>query len=123
MKRFIVLLVVIFSLVLAACTPEEPVEVPVTGATLVPDTTNEDMLPLITLAVQERLAAELGVEISDVEITEAEPVEWPDACLGLGRADESCAQMVTPGWRLTAVVNGQTYQVRTPNGTADIRWE
>jgi hypothetical protein len=27
-------------------------------------------------------------------------MEWPDSCLGLGGADESCAQVMTPGWLL-----------------------
>lgn len=33
-------------------------------------------------------------------LVEVEAVDWPDACLGAARADEVCAQVVTPGYRI-----------------------
>ncbi|MEY2984983.1 MAG: hypothetical protein RLZZ568_1600, partial [Cyanobacteriota bacterium] len=33
--------------------------------------------------------------------------QWTDSCLGLAKAGELCAQVITPGWRVE-VSDGQT---------------
>lgn len=37
---------------------------------------------------------------ADAALVEAEPVMWPDACLGAAAPSEVCAQVVTPGYRI-----------------------
>jgi heat shock protein HslJ len=73
------------------------------------------------LAAQQWLAAQLGVLAKDVKIDNLEQTQWPDSCLGLGRPNESCAQVVTPGWKAVFEVNGNTYEVRTDETGSTIR--
>ncbi len=49
-------------------------------------------------AVQSRLADALNMAMDDLTLQEYREVEWPDACLGLPNAGETCAQTVTPGY-------------------------
>jgi hypothetical protein len=67
--------------------------------------------------MQQLLARQLGLPEADVRIVSVEPMEWPDACLGAGGPAESCALVVTPGYKLTFKVNGGTYVYHTdPSG-------
>lgn len=80
----------------AACAPQEP-----------------DLPPEAVLDAQQWLADQLNTTTAQVEIGEVEQMEWSDACLGLGQANEICAQVITPGWRAVFEVNGELYEVRT----------
>ena len=64
-------------------------------------------------AAQEFLASELNVALGDVQVVSAEPTEFNDGCLGFGRPDESCIQVITPGWIVILDVGGQTYEAHT----------
>ena len=75
----------------------------------------------ISAAVQEFLAAQLGVTLGDVQVVSVERTEYSDGCLGLGQANESCLQAITPGWFVIVDVNGQTYEVRTDATGEQIR--
>ena len=75
----------------------------------------------ISAAVQEFLAAQLGVSLGDVQVVSVEMTEYSDGCLGLGQANESCLQAITPGWFVILDVNGQTYEVRTDATGEQIR--
>ena len=59
------------------------------------------------------LASELGVEPGEMTIVSAEPVDWPDACLGVTRPDEMCGQVITPGYRVVLQVADTQYIVHT----------
>lgn len=45
----------------------------------------------------------------EVTIVSAEARQWPDACLGLARAEEVCAQEVTPGYIVTLAAGDALY--------------
>jgi hypothetical protein len=64
-------------------------------------------------AAREVLAQQLGLDPLAIRLVETVPVDWPDACLGLPAADESCAQVVTPGFRVVVEAGGTTYEFRT----------
>ena len=64
---------------------------------------------------------QLNVAVDQVRIVDLEQAEWTDSCLGLGRLNESCLQVVTPGWRVVFEVNGVTYEVRTDETGDTIR--
>ena len=66
-----------------------------------------------------QLAAELGVAESEIEVVSLEGTEFTDSCLGLGQPDESCLQVMTPGWLLMLGAAGQTYEVHT-DGTGQV---
>jgi Sporulation and spore germination len=82
-----------------------------------------DMPPEAVLDGQRVLAQELNIAVEIVQLIESEPVEWTDACLGLGRADEGCLTVITPGWRAIFEVNGQRYEVRTDQSGDIVRWQ
>lgn len=70
-------------------------------------------LPAAVMEAQQFLSQQLGVTLAEIQILDTEQVDWPDACLGLAEEDEFCAQVVTPGWRVLADVDGQIYELRT----------
>jgi hypothetical protein len=72
-----------------------------------------------TTAAVAQLARELGVAESEIEVVSLEGAEFTDSCLGLGQADESCLQVMTPGWLITLGVAGQEYEVHT-DGTGQV---
>ncbi len=53
------------------------------------------------------------VDPGAIEVLAFEPAQWPDACLGVSPPGVSCAQVITPGWRISLRVNGRTVEMRT----------
>ncbi|MBP6016509.1 MAG: hypothetical protein KA586_07295 [Candidatus Promineofilum sp.] len=74
-----------------------------------------------TAAAQEFLVSQLGVALGDVQVVSAEATEFTDSCLGLGQANESCLQAMTPGWLIKVDVNGQAYEVHTDETGQQVR--
>ena len=56
------------------------------------------------------LARRLGLNESDIAVSSVELAEFPDAALGAPVEDEMSAQVITPGWRLRLIANGQAYE-------------
>lgn len=54
-----------------------------------------------------------NTEIGKVIVLTAFEKEWPDACLGLAKSGEMCAQVITPGYEVTVEASGKTYIYRT----------
>ncbi len=88
------------------------------------ETPTEPSLPselpqLVETAVLSEVSERSGVPVDELQVVDAEAVEWPDACLGLANEGEVCAQVITPGWRVTVQGDGQTHTVHTnEDGTA-----
>jgi hypothetical protein len=82
-----------------------------------------DQLPAYVNAARRWLAGELPVPAAQVKYIADEPAEWSDSCLGLGKANESCAAVVTPGYKITLEVNGTQYIVRTDETAQVVRLE
>ena len=90
-----------------SATPGTPIETPATPVDVnAPAIENNRLL----------LARQLHVDPSTVQVISAEKVEWSDSCLGLGQANESCAAVVTPGYKITFSVAGQEYVIHTDEG-------
>jgi hypothetical protein len=142
-RKFGVLLAFATSaLLLAACAPaagvqeEEPTEVPTSEViqepTQAPTEEMTDVPPsggsegaldvIASSAAIAALAEKLNVTPEEITMVFAEHVEWSDSCLGLGGADEMCAQVITPGFRVTLEVNGQQYEVHTDETGTNIRF-
>jgi hypothetical protein len=64
-------------------------------------------------ASREALAHRLGLDPLTIRLVETVAVDWPDACLGLPGTGESCAQVVTPGFRVIVETGGESYEFRT----------
>lgn len=69
-------------------------------------------LPAADAAVK-ALAAARGIAAEHITVVSAERVEWPDACLGVTQADQTCAakRVVTPGYRLILQVGADAERV------------
>jgi hypothetical protein len=72
-------------------------------------------------AAREALARQLGLDPLAIRLVETVPVDWPDACLGLPAAGESCAQAVTPGFRVVVETGGTQYEFRTNRDGSMVR--
>lgn len=121
-KKIACLAMSLLVLLLAACAPQQPgaqgpAETPISDT----PTALSELPAEAVLDAQEWLATQLSVTTADVQIIEAEQAEWTDSCLGLGRPNESCLQVITPGWRVVLEVNGQRYEVRTDRSGSTIR--
>jgi hypothetical protein len=62
---------------------------------------------------QTALAQALNVPVGQVAIDRVEPVEWNDSSIGCPQPGMMYAQVITPGFRVVATVNGQRKQVHT----------
>lgn len=58
-------------------------------------------------------ATRLGVGADQVVIAAIEPVDWPDTSLGCPKEGEFYAQVITPGYRVTVVSDGQRLEYHT----------
>jgi hypothetical protein len=79
--------------------------------------------PAAAQVARQRTAADLGLELGQVTILSVEAAEWPDACLGQPDPTELCAQMITPGFRVTLDANGTQVVYRTDDAGQNIRRE
>ncbi len=70
------------------------------------------LVPGAALNARQNLARQLGVDAAAITIVSAERVSWPDACLGV-ETGQACAEVVTPGYKVTLVVDGERYVFHT----------
>jgi hypothetical protein len=59
-----------------------------------------DLETAIGLAI-EAMAEWLGIPVTQLAVFSAEAVTWPNACIGLTRRGVACADVETPGFRVT----------------------
>jgi hypothetical protein len=62
------------------------------------------------------LAKKIGAPASDIAGVAQEDVTWPDSCLGCVKTGETCAQVLTPGYRIVLRVRDATYEYHTNRG-------
>ncbi len=75
---------------------------------------NSHNLPAnVANAVLRDAAQRLNVSSSQVKIVKAERRNWSDGCLGLGRPQDQCQAVVTPGWLVTVKSGKQRLVYRT----------
>lgn len=128
-REFLFTTVSVLILMLASCatgaTPTETLGMPTPAATGAAGTDlpggeqSPTEAPHVDRLAQEFLAAQLGVPVDEAVVVSSEAEEWTDSCLGLGGPAESCAAVITPGYRFILDVNGQEYEVRSDEtGTA-----
>jgi hypothetical protein len=59
------------------------------------------------------LAQELGIAVTDIAFVSSIPGEWNDASLGCPKADQTYAQVITPGYVVILAVGSTNYEVHT----------
>jgi hypothetical protein len=113
-------------MMLAACAAPATVA-PTDSPTLAPTTPPATPLPTsgpeptqiqvdrtpAQLAALQDLAAALNLPVGQIVLASSEAVEWPDGCLGVHLPNVMCTQSIVPGFRITLVADGQTYEYHT----------
>lgn len=75
-------------------------------------------------AARRDLAGRIGEEALEIDVVSVEAADWPDACLGLPREDELCAQVITAGYRVVlGDAEGVFYLYRTDARGGAVRFE
>ncbi len=69
--------------------------------------------PAVITILRDLIAGQLGISADGVQVISIEAVEWPDACLGVQRADIVCAQVVTAGYKIVLIAEGQRFTYHT----------
>ncbi len=72
--------------------------------------------PLALIEARRQLSQRLGLAREEGQTLAVEEVEWPDSCLGAGRPDEVCAEVITLGFRIDLAAGGDTYEYRSDRG-------
>lgn len=117
--RLFVLLSLLLSALLIACQPA-PGE-PGAGEQDMTQTPEAGAPAAVSAAALAALAGQLGISADEIEIVSVENTEFSDACLGLGGPEESCAQVITPGWLLMLSAGGRTYEAHTDETGTQVR--
>ncbi|HEX7975791.1 MAG TPA: hypothetical protein VF498_15380 [Anaerolineales bacterium] len=65
------------------------------------------------LGARQVLAQQLQLDPKDITVISSESVQWPDQCLGVEIKGMTCAQSVTPGYRVMLQANGKQYEYHT----------
>jgi len=89
----------------------------------VPSSPEEILPPEVMAEIQNQISKVLGISLDQIQIETVEQREWPDSCLGLGGPEESCAQVITPGWLVVFSIDGEEYRFRADEAGTTIRQE
>lgn len=112
---FLGVLVIALSIVMTACSAGPATQSPVAPS---PNTPVEGEIPQ---EVVQAVVARIGVESEGFEIRDSKAVDWPNACLGFPGADEMCAEVITPGYSGTILIQGASYEFRTDANGSQVR--
>ena len=125
-RKFILPFVLTAALLMlaAACQPAgnepgapveevEATEPPAPTATPEKEVEPESQYPDAVDAARQQLASDLGVEADAITVASFEAREWPDACLGLPKEGQMCAEVITPGYLVILNAEGQSHRART----------
>lgn len=80
-----------------------------------------DGMPRVVYPAQQVLAQKLGISLDQISNLKLERVDFPDACLGLPKPNELCAQVITSGFLIQLAVDGLMYEFHTDLMGYDIR--
>jgi hypothetical protein len=79
--------------------------------------------PEVAQAIKDKVSQLIGVAVDTLQVKTIEPKDWPDSCLGLPEANETCTTATTPGWLIVFTVNGQDFRFRVDQTGTVIRRE
>ena len=83
---------------------------------------NEDSPPAeLVEDLKSVVSSKTGLPSYEVIFVSSEAVEWPDACLGVSTSEEACAQMITPGYRITLTTLTQEFVFHTDRSGREFR--
>jgi hypothetical protein len=105
----------LFALLLVACAPSAAPSTPTVQPTPPVSATRAptDTSTLAAQAAQGALSRQLKLAIDAVHVTDAQPIQWPDSCLGVPVSGMMCAMHVVSGYRVALTANDHRYEVHT----------
>lgn len=103
MRKLIIPAILLISIVLTGCSPA-------LGATITP--TPEKILNP-TESPEQVLAQNTDFTLEQITFLDSEHVDWNNACLGAAKPGEICAQVITPGFRITLDTPAGIYEIHT----------
>lgn len=123
MNKVIIGLLVFAAIILGAMylTPVRNLPAATSADNAAPGSIHNLPVPDAVAAVRAHVAAKEGIDRGLVIIMTAFEKEWSDSCLGLGGPAESCLQVITPGWEVSAQANGTITTYRTNADGTSIR--
>lgn len=77
--------------------------------------------PRAILLAMQALSQAAGIPMSDISLVSAEAARWPNACLGLEKPGENCAEVITDGWIIILAAAGQHYEFHTDQSGEIVR--
>jgi hypothetical protein len=72
-----------------------------------------DLSVYIANQAKQDLAERLDVDVSDIDLTEQEQVEWSDSSLGCPQTGLAYLPVVTPGYRIIFEIGGKQHIYHT----------
>ncbi len=113
MKKTTVCLILI-SVALAACSPSIPSAPAVLEQPPVIEPSDPAYEAEMRLNIRRALAKRLKLPIEQIQIVSVEEVEWGNSCLEVQIFyGEMCTDVITPGYRIILLANGQKYEYHT----------
>jgi len=123
-KLMFVILIVAMWIALGACAAIAPTSTsPARNATQAPVKTptqepatlpvSSEKPPFDVTLIREYLANQAKVPVEQVTLTNWQPVEWRDGCLGVYKPNEMCTDVITPGFTLLFHAGQADYAVHT----------
>ncbi len=73
-------------------------------------------LPAVVMSAIADLSKKAGVSESEVKVISVESAEWMNSCLGISKPGQVCAQVITPGYKVTLDAGGIKYVYHTDLG-------
>lgn len=72
------------------------------------------------LKVRQVAAQEMNTALVTVRLVSVEMVEWPNSCLGIEKPEMACLMVISPGYRVTLEVGGQSLEYHTNRDASQI---
>jgi hypothetical protein len=67
------------------------------------------------------LARELAIAEADIAVVSVEEIEWRDSSLGCPKPGVNYLQVITPGYKITLVAQGKSYEYHSDNNRRVVR--
>lgn len=94
---------------------EQPADIILSSETTLP--------PKVKNAVLNDAVKRTNKTVTALKILEAQMQQWSDGCLGLGKSDEFCTQVITSGWRVVVTDGLKNWTYRTDDLGNTVRLE
>jgi hypothetical protein len=73
-------------------------------------------------AARLRVAQDLGINASEINVVSFESTEWQDSCLGVNLPDQICGQAIVPGYKVKMTAKDKTYEAHTNIDASVVYW-